>query len=115
MMSTALSSIVSDRAETFTVTRPTESKGDMGAYEETTVTHDEDIYVYSPRHVSEQVARGEQQTGSLRALADPTADVQKDDRITHGSVAYEVLADPEGIPDDSSPEVLQFDLTRVVN
>jgi hypothetical protein len=84
--------IIRTRSNSTTVSRPTTQKNSLDGTTETLSDHTEDMWLFEPR---EQVANevvGERITGSLGALvvADSTVDVQKDDRVTHGGVEYEV-------------------------
>lgn len=50
------------------------------------------MWVFEPRESVGQELAGERVNGSLGAVlvAEDTADIQKDDRIVHGGVEYEV-------------------------
>lgn len=62
----------------------------MGQQEETTVNHTEDLWLFSPDEAVGEVAAGERINGDLMALGLDGIDIEKDDRITHGGVEYEV-------------------------
>ena len=75
-----------------TVSRVAESKGSLDETSTSTTDHTEDLWLFEPREsVGEELA-GERINGGLGglAVADGTVDLQKDDRIVHGGVEYEV-------------------------
>lgn len=85
----ALRMIVRKRAETFTITRPTEGSGAMGGTSSES-THEADVFVFAPSETSADTQYGDRYTGALGGLALPTEDVEKGDRLTYQNVPYEV-------------------------
>lgn len=84
--------IIRSRSRSVTVSRPTKQKNSLDDTTETLSEHTESMWLFQPREsVSEELA-GERINGSLGALvvAERAVDIQKDDRITHGGVEYEV-------------------------
>lgn len=107
----AISSIIGARTETVTITRPTESVGSMGEVSETTATHTEDLWLNAQQIGVIETPAGERETGAIFAVGLDGIDVQKDDRVTHGGVEYEVDS-VVGIPDDNDADGTTHSDTR---
>lgn len=98
-----ISSIVHQRTQTYTITRPTQTTGSLDQTTETTATHDEELWLFDARESSREVLAGERLTGSLGALGLDGIDIQPNDRLTHGAVTYEVES-VVGKPDDADAD-----------
>lgn len=101
--------IVRARTSSVTVSRPTESSGTLDEKTTTTSGHPEDMWLFEPRETVANELVGERVEGGLGGLvvADGTVDIQKDDRVTHGGVTYEVdtiVGHPEDGDPGSSPD-----------
>jgi len=112
--------IVSTRATAVVFTRPSTSTGTLDETTETTSEFTEQVWVYNPRERTTQADAGERVLGDARGLMlaetdyDPDTDdepVQKDDRITHGGVDYEVLT-VVGLPDEQDPSLWMIEFER---
>lgn len=113
-------SVVGARATTTTFTRPTVSTGTLDETTETTTEFTEQVWVYNPRERTTQADAGERILGDMRGLQvadtsyDPATDdppIQKDDRITHGGIDYEVLT-VVGLPDEQNPDLWMIEFER---
>lgn len=84
--------IIRSRSRSVTVSRPTTEKNSLDGTTETLDEHVENIWLFEPREQVANEIAGERVTGSLGGLvvADRAVDIQKDDRITHGGVEYDV-------------------------
>lgn len=103
-----LTRVIRARTRSVTLSRVSETKGSLDQVETTTSDHTEQIWLYEPReNVAEEIA-GERLEGGLGGLvvADDTVDVQKDDRIQHGGVEYEVDT-VVGHPEDGAADGTQ--------
>lgn len=103
--------IVRSRASPVTVSRVTASKGSLDETSTSTADHTEDLWLFEPRESVAEELVGERVNGGLGglAVADGTVDLERDDRITHGGVEYEldtVVGHPEDDDSDgtASPE-----------
>lgn len=105
--------IIASRATSNTITRVSESTGSLDETTETTTQHSETLWVFDPREVNVQSVAGERVTGDLTglAVADGTVDIQKDDRLTHGGVEYEVDT-VVGVPDEENTDYWTISLVR---
>lgn len=114
-LKTTLDSIIASRAVSYTLTRPSQQKGDMGVYEEDTEgsasTHSADIYLYRPSTQNTQLPRGEQEQTDLLGLALPSEDVREDDRLTYNSNEYEVTV-TDDVPGESDPDYQRIELVQ---
>lgn len=84
--------IVRSRVTAVTVSRISTSKGSLDETNTNPNDHTEDLWLFEPREsVAEELA-GERINGALGGLvvADGTVDLQRDDRIVHGGVEYEI-------------------------
>lgn len=107
----AITKVMRGRLQATTISRPSETLGDLDQTETTTSTHQEDLWVFDPmKSVGETVA-GERLTGDLAALGLDGIDVAKDDRITHGGVEYEVDT-VTGYPSDADADGTTHGNTR---
>lgn len=102
--------IIRSRARSVTVSRPTKQKNSLDGTTESLAEHTENIWLFEPREQVANELAGERVTGSLGGLvvADRAVDIQKDDRITHGGVEYEVdtvVGHPEDDPADGTMSV----------
>lgn len=97
--------IIRSRSRSVTVSRPTTEKNSLDGTTETLSEHVENIWLFEPREQVANEITGERITGSLGGLlvADGGVDIQKDDRITHGGVDYEVDT-VVGHPDDNAAD-----------
>lgn len=97
--------IIRARVTATTVSRPSASKGSLDGSSTSTSDHSEDLWLFEPRESVAEEVIGERVNGGLGALAvaDGTVDLQKDDRITHGGVVYE-LDTVVGHPGDDDPD-----------
>lgn len=84
--------IIGLRTRSITVSRVTASKGSLDETSTSTTDHTEDLWLFEPRESVAEELVGERVNGGLGGLtvADGTVDLNKDDRITHGGVEYEV-------------------------
>lgn len=103
--------VVRARTSAVTVSRVTETKGSLDESQTSTTDHTEDLWLFEPRESVAEELVGERVNGGLGglAVADGTVDLQRDDRITHGGVEYEIdtiVGHPEDGDADgtSSPE-----------
>jgi hypothetical protein len=83
--------IIRARSRSVTIQRPTETTNSLDTTTETLDEHTEQLWLFQPTENVSQEITGERINGSLGALvvAD-TPDIQKNDRLTHGGVEYEV-------------------------
>lgn len=100
--------IIRARSRTVTVERPTTTTGALDQETETTEEHIVDCWLYQPTEQTANEIAGERVNGDLGALAvaDGTVDLQRDDRIVHGGVEYEVdavVGHPHDGATDASP------------
>lgn len=100
--------IIRSRTRSVTVSRPTTTKNSLDGTSETVEEHTEHIWLFQPREQVAAEVAGDRITGSLGGLvvAGRAVDIQKDDRITHGGVEYEVDT-VIGHPDDNSADGTQ--------
>lgn len=84
--------VVRARTSATTVSRVSTSKDSLDQTTTTTSDHTEDLWLFEPRESVAEELVGERVNGGLGglAVADGTVDIQRDDRITHGGVEYEV-------------------------
>lgn len=108
----AITSIVSAKAQAYELRRPSHETGARGGTE-TTTTHEADIWVFSPREVNIDTEYGDRLTGGLGGLALPPEDIQQGDRLTYQGIAYEVTE--LVTTDDSNDVVTVINLTRRTN
>lgn len=97
--------IVRTRTRSVTISRPTTTTNALDDIEKTLSEHTEDMWIYEPRESVGQEFAGERINGSLGALvvADRAVDLQKDDRLVHGGVEYEIDT-IVGHPEDTEPD-----------
>lgn len=109
----AISAIISGRSSSKTVKRPSESKDSLDQTVTTTTEYSESMWLFAPNENTVQSLAGERVTGDLGALvtADGTVDLQRDDRLTHGGVEYEIDS-IVGRPNDESPNYWMVTLVR---
>lgn len=109
--------VVRTRQTAHTVERPDYDGGTAGlgeTVEPATIDVTVDAWLYQPDETGEDIDVGVRLTGDLNGLALPSADVQVNDRYTHGGVTYEVSA-IEHVPNDDRPVLQQFALERMTN
>jgi hypothetical protein len=96
--------IIRSRARSVTVERPTQTTNSLDTTDETLAEHTAQLWLFQPTENVSQELVGERVEGSLGALgvAD-SLDLEKDDRITHGGVEYEVDT-IVGHPDDADAD-----------
>lgn len=84
--------IIRSRSRSVTVSRPTSQTTALDDTTETLEEHVERMWLFQPSENVSQELAGERINGSLGGLlvAERAVDVEKDDRITHGGVEYEV-------------------------
>lgn len=112
--------IIRMRSRNVVVKRPTETTNSLDATTETLAEHTESLWLFEPQENVAQEMAGEQVNGSLGAIVVAgSPDIEKDDRLVHGGVEYEVdtvVGHPEDGDADGtlSPEVEFFlvDLVR---
>lgn len=109
----AIRSLVTNKATTVSVTRPTKTTGARGGAESTS-SHDVDVWLASPNEIANDTEYGERLTGSLAGLSLPTADLAEGDRLDYQGIAYEV---EEIITTDSDigDTVMAINLVRRTN
>lgn len=97
--------VVRARTSAVTVSRVTETQGSLDETTTTTSDHTEDLWLFEPRESVAEELVGERINGGLGglAVADGTVDLNKDDRIVHGGVEYEVDT-IVGHPEDAEPD-----------
>lgn len=100
-----LTRVIRARTSATTVSRPTRSKGSLDETTDTESDHSEDLWLFEPQEAVAQEVTGERVNGALGglAVADGTVDIDKDDRVTHGGVVYEVDT-VVGHPEDDDPD-----------
>lgn len=104
--------IIRSRARSVTVERPTETTNSLDTTDETLSEHTEQLWLFEPTENVSQELVGERVEGSLGALGVADGlDIQKDDRITHGGVAYEIDT-IVGHPDDAAADGTTQDGTK---
>lgn len=114
--------IVRTRSTTYEVTRPDGDAGGgrFGESTETTTTHDEDCYLFSPEERVIDTEFGDRLDADLQGLALPSANIEHDDRVKHGTdengkdVKYEV-GGIQHLPSDQDAQIKVFSLTKVTN
>ena len=84
--------VIRSRTRSITVDRPTKTTNEFDEQTETISEITQDIWLFQPRENVGQEFAGERISGSLGGLvvADDTADIGHNDRLTHGGVEYEV-------------------------
>lgn len=84
--------IIRARVSATTISRPDASKGSLDETSTSTADHSEDMWLFEPRESIANELAGERINGGLGGLvvADGTVDLQKDDRIVHGGIEYEI-------------------------
>lgn len=97
--------VVRARTRAVTVSRVSESTGSLDEVQTSTTDHTEDLWLFEPRESVAEELVGERVNGGLGglAVADGTVDLQRDDRITHGGVEYEIDT-VVGHPEDADPD-----------
>lgn len=118
----SLRTIVRTRSATYTVTRPDADAGGarFGESSETTSTHDENFYLFSPEERVIDTEFGDRLDADLQGLSLPAADIEHDDRVKHGTdengddVTYEVDG-IQHLPSDKDAQIKVFSLSKVTN
>lgn len=112
----SLRTIVRTRSSTYTLVRPDGDAGGgrFGESTETTSTHEEECYLFSPEERIIDTEFGDRLDGDLQGLALPSADVEHDDRVNHGTDVYEVDG-IQHLPSDQDAQIKIFSLSRVTN
>lgn len=108
--------IVRRRAVDYDVVRPSiTSGGRFGENSESTQTiSNVSLWVYAPDEINVDTEYGERLGGDLQLLAQPSADIEVQDRITHGTDTYEV-EEIHHIPDDADTVLKMASLQRRTN
>lgn len=112
----ALRRVVRLRSSEYDLTRRTDDgKGRFGEHDESTTTvSDVSLHLFQPNEINVDTEHGERLGGDLQGLALPTADLQFDDRLSHGGESYEV-EDIIHIPDGDDQVLKMFSLVRRTN
>lgn len=97
--------IIRSRARSVTIKRPTKTKNSLDDTVETIDEHIENIWLFQPQENISQELTGERINGSLGGLlvAERGVNVQKDDRVVHGGIEYEVDT-VVGHPEDTNAD-----------
>lgn len=100
--------VIRSRTRSVTFSRVTEQKGSLDQTTTTESEYTEDVWLFEPRENVAQELAGERIQGSLGGLvvADDAVDIEKDDRVVHGGVEYEVdtiVGHPEDDAADGTP------------
>jgi len=109
-----LTHVIRARTSATTVSRPTETQGSLDESTSTTNDHIESVWLFEPREAPSEELTGERVNGSLGllAVADGSVDLQRDDRIVHGGVEYEIdtiVGHPaDGTPDGTDSHGVDF-------
>lgn len=111
-----LRQVIRQKAQTYDLTRPTdESKGRFGESDETTTTVTGiSLYLFQPNEVNVEEIGGERLEGDLFGLSIPSADVEYNDRLTHGIEDYEVT-DVIHYPSEEDQQIKLFSLEKITN
>lgn len=102
---------VSARTSDYTITRVTETTNDAGEIVDSEQEHQRTLWGFEPIETTVQSRSGERSTGAIQALAQPSEDIQLDDRITHDGIEYEVDG-RDKLPSAKSPTVIKYTLIR---
>lgn len=112
--------LVRIRSTPYDLERPSGSQvGAMGERstantDSTTTITGVNLWLFDPDTANVDTSFGDRLEGDLRGLALDGADVQYDDRVTHGSHEYEVERVTH-VPDDNNPVLKVFSLVRRTN
>lgn len=106
-----ITKIIGLRSATKTISRVTETVGSLDQTETSTADHTEDVWLFEPFEAPSEVVAGERVNGDLMGLAMDDADIERDDRITHGTAEYEVDT-VVGRPNDDNTSYLVITLVR---
>jgi hypothetical protein len=111
-----MQTVVCKRASDYDLTRPTTTEsGRFGESSETTTTvSDVSLWVYRPDELNDDTEYGDRLTGDLNALAQPEADIQVQDRLTHGVDEYEVK-ELMHLPDNDDKVLKKLSLEKRTN
>ena len=100
----AITRIIRSRARSVTIERPTQTTNSLDTTDETLNEHTVQLWLFQPTENVSQELVGERVDGSLGALGVADGlDLEKDDRLTHGGVEYEVDT-IVGHPDDAAAD-----------
>jgi len=112
-----MQTIVRLRSSLYDLERPDESStgrfGDSNDQPTTTVS-DVDIWLFQPQETNIDTEFGDRLQGDLQGLSLPAADVEVQDRVTHGVDEYEVQQIYH-LPDNGSKKLKLFDLQKREN
>lgn len=106
--------IIRNNQEEYTAQRPTYSTGPMGQTQESEAPVTYDMWIHTPMVMNLQNEYGERLDGDLLALALPSADVQTNDVITHGTNDYEVQEVVQ-LPNDQNVDYKVVSLDKRIN
>lgn len=110
-----LRQIIRTRSDTYDIERVSTSSGRFGETDQSTTTiTGVELWVYDPLQTNVGTQFGERLGGDLQAVALPNADIQYDDRITHGAATYEVDTIVHK-PDEDDQQYKLVAFTNVVN
>lgn len=113
----ALKRVVRMRSSTYDLTRPSVDSGG-GRFGESTETETTvasvSMWLHEPNEIEQDTEYGDRLGGDLQGLAHPSADIQTDDRLTHGGDEYEVSRIMH-LPDNERKVLKQFSLERRTN
>lgn len=113
----ALKRVVRMRSSTYDLARPTIDSGG-GRFgessESTTTVAGVSMWLHDPEEIDQDTEYGDRLGGDLQGLAHPSADIQVDDRLTHGGDEYEVSRIMH-LPDNDRQVLKKFALQRRTN
>lgn len=100
------------RSEPYTLTRETETTGEMGETVSTEAQHTADLHLYKPSNRPVKRPTGETLEGGILGMCVPDEDVEIEDRLTHNGTRYEV-AEKTDIPSSTEAVLTKLAFTRV--
>ncbi|WP_226041174.1 hypothetical protein [Natrinema sp. DC36] len=111
--------IISARATAKTFTSVSQTKNSLDQTDETTSEYSEDMWLFDPEERTTSEVAGERVRGDLGGLIIAEGDgsgnyeepVERNDRIVHGGVEYEVDT-IVGVPDDEEPNYWTISFIR---
>lgn len=112
----SLAMVVRKRSTAYDIERPSEAMdGRFGETDATTTTvSGVDMWLHEPEEINRDTDYGDRLGGDLQGLAQPSADIQVHDRVTHGTETYEVERIMH-LPDNDRRTLKAFALQRRVN
>jgi len=111
-----MAQIVRQRSTQYDITRPTQSSGGRfgeNSSTETTIM-DVSMWLFEPNEVNVDTEYGDRLGGDLQGYAQPSADIEVHDKVSHGADTYEVEQIMH-IPDNDRKVLKQFSLQRQTN